>query len=183
MAQPPEAFLKTIKTIDAFSERSGKLFAWMMVPLFLGLTYEVVARYLFNAPTEWAFDVTYMLYGTHFMLGAAYTLLKGGHIRTDFFYEKFSARKKGLVDAIGYLVFFFPAVLFLLIAGGDAALVSWRMLEKSEISPWRPPIYPFKTVIPLAALLLLVQGVSEFLKSVYAAMTGTLYAETKAIEI
>lgn len=183
MAKPPEAFLKTIKTIDAFSEWSGKLFAWMMVPLFLGLTYEVVARYVFNAPTQWAFDVTYMLYGSHFMLGAAFTLMKGGHIRTDIFYEKFSPKAKGVVDAIGYLVFFFPAVLFLLIAGGDAAFRSWRMLEKSEISPWRPPIYPFKTVIPIAALLLLVQGVAEFLKSVYAVRTGNLYAETKAIEI
>jgi TRAP-type mannitol/chloroaromatic compound transport system permease small subunit len=183
MAQPPPAMLKTIKVIDAFSERSGKLFAWMMVPLFLGLTYEVVARYVFNSPTEWAFDVTYMLYGSHFMLGAGYTLLKGGHIRTDMFYEKFSPRAKGLVDAIGYLVFFLPAVLFLLIAGWDTALRSWQILEKSEISPWRPPIYPFKTVVPLTALLLLVQGVAEFLKSLYAVKTGTLYAETKAIEI
>ena len=183
MAQPPEGFLKAIAVIDTFSEWTGKAVAWTMVPLFLGLTYEVISRYLFNAPTDWAFDVTYMLYGSQFMLGAAYTLMKGGHIRTDMFYEKFSPRKKGMVDAIGYLVFFFPAVLFLLVAGGDAAYRSWLMLEKSEISPWRPPIYPFKAMIPLAAVLLLIQGASEFLKSIYAARTGTLYAETKAIEI
>jgi len=183
MAQPSQGFLKAIRLIDAFGERTGQLVAWAVVPLVLGLTYEVVSRYVFEAPTDWAFDVTYMLYGTHFMLGATYTLMKGGHIRTDMFYEKFSPQKKGMVDAIGYVVFFFPSILFLLWAGGDAAYRSWLMLEKSEISPWRPPIYPFKAMIPLAALLLLIQGVAELLKSVYAVRTGTLYAKTEAIEI
>lgn len=183
MSRPPEALMKTIERIDTFTSWCGTVVAWAIVPLFLGLTYEVIVRYGFDAPTEWAFDVTYMLYGSHFMLGAAYTLLMGGHIRTDMFYERYSPRTKGLVDAAGYLLFFFPAVLFLLVAGGDAALVSWRMLEKSEISPWRPPIYPFKAVVPLAALLLLVQGVSEFLKSVYAVMTEHAYADREAILI
>ncbi len=181
MTRPPRALLTAIQAIDGISTWCGKAVAWAIVPLVVGLTYEVIARYGFNAPTEWAFDVTYMLYGSHFMLGAAYTLLRGGHIRTDMFYEKYSPRTKGLVDAIGYLVFFFPAVVFLLVAGGDAALVSWRMLEKSEISPWRPPIYPFKAVVPAAAILLLVQGVSEFLKSTYAVMTDELYGEREEI--
>lgn len=183
MRRPPDGLVRTIQRIDRVSERCGQVIAWAIVPLFVGLTYEVVARYVFDAPTEWAFDITYMLYGTHFMLGAAYTLLMGGHIRTDMFYEKYSPRTKGLVDAIGYLVFFFPAVLFLLVAGGDAALVSFRMLEKSEISAWRPPIYPFKAMVPLAALLLLVQGVSEFLKSLYAVMAEREYAHREEILI
>lgn len=183
MSRPPTPLMKIIERIDTFTSWCGTVVAWAIVPLFLGLTYEVIVRYGFDAPTEWAFDVTYMLYGSHFMLGAAYTLLMGGHIRTDMFYERYSPRTKGLVDAAGYLLFFFPAVLFLLVAGGDAALVSWRMLEKSEISPWRPPIYPFKAVVPLAALLLLVQGVSEFLKSVYAVMTEHAYADREAILI
>ncbi len=181
MAHVPPSLLRIIRAVDAFSDRTGRLVAWCIVPLFAGLTYEVVSRYGFDAPTEWAFDVTYMLYGTHFMLGAAYTLLRGAHIRTDMFYEKFSFRTKGWVDALGYLVFFFPAMVFLFVAGWDAFLVSWRMVERSEISPWRPVIYPFKGVIPLTALLLLVQGVSEFLKSLHMALTGTPYEEKETV--
>lgn len=183
MAQPPPALVRTIEAIDGIGDRCGKAVAWLIIPLVGGLTYEVVARYGFNAPTEWAYDVTYMLYGTYFMLGAAYTLLRGGHIRTDMLYERFTPRTKGIVDAVGYLVFFFPAVIALLVAGSDAAMHSWQILEKSEISPWRPPIYPFKTVVPVAAVLLLVQGVSELLKSVYAALTGRLYAAAAAIQV
>lgn len=183
MAQPPPALVRTIEVIDRIGDVCGKVVAWSIIPLVGGLTWEVIARYGFNAPTEWAYDITYMLYGTHFMLGAAYTLLRGGHIRTDMLYEKFSPRTKGIVDAVGYLIFFFPAVIALLVAGADAAIHSWSILEKSEISPWRPPIYPFKTVVPVAALLLLLQGVSELLKSVYAALTGRLYAAVMAIQV
>lgn len=181
MAQSPVAFIGIIRACDRFSNWTGRAIAWAIVPLFVGLTYEVVARYGFDAPTEWAFDVTYMLYGAHFMLGAAYTLLRGAHIRTDMLFEKWSPRTKGLVDTVGYLVFFFPAMLFLLWAGGDAFLVSWQMGERSEISPWRPVIYPFKGIVPLTAVLLMVQGVSEFLKSLYAVRTGVAYEEKETI--
>jgi TRAP-type mannitol/chloroaromatic compound transport system permease small subunit len=181
MAQPPESFLRVVRVIDTISEWCGRAVAWMIVPLVAGLTFEVISRYGFDRPTEWAFDVTYMLYGSHFMLGAAYTLLRGAHIRTDMFYEKFSTRRKGLVDAIGYLVFFFPSMIFLLVAGWDAAVVSWQMGERSEISPWRPIIYPFKAVVPATALLLFLQGISEFLKSVYMAKTGTTYDHKETI--
>lgn len=174
-------FRKVVAVIDTWSEWSGRLFAWMIVPLVLGLTWEVISRYGLDAPTEWAFDVTYMLYGSHFMLGAAYTLLKGAHIRTDMLYEKYSTRTKGLVDSIGYLVFFFPAMIFLFIAGGDAAWHSWQMLERSDISPWRPIIYPFKAVVPVSALLLLIQGVSELAKSIYMARTGVAYDRKETI--
>lgn len=137
-----------------------------------GLTYEVIARYLFNAPTLWAFDVTYMLYGSHFMLGAAYCLYTKGHIRTDLLYLGWSARTQGALDASLYILFFFPGMIFFFLSGWEEALLSWQIQETSDASPWRPPLYPFKTVIPLAALLLLMQGVSEFLKSAIAAWTG-----------
>lgn len=172
MNQPPPALLKTLKVIDAISEWSGKLFSWLIIPMVAGVTYEVFARYAFNAPTKWAYDITYMLYGSLFMLGAAYTLRKGGHIRTDFFYEKWSPRRQGLVDAASYLFFFFPGMIFFLLAGWDAALYSWSIREVSEATPWRPPIYPFKAVIPVSAFLLLLQGVSEFVKSLYGALRG-----------
>jgi len=172
MEQLPPRVRKLITAIDTLSEWSGRVFAWLIVPLVLGLTYEVIARYAFDAPTIWAYDVGYMLYGSHFMLGAAYTLLRKGHIRTDFFYEKWSPRRQGLIDAALYLFLFFPGVFFFFLAGWDSAAHSWFLRETSEASPWRPPLYPFKTVMPVTAALLFIQGISEFIKSVWAAKTG-----------
>jgi TRAP-type mannitol/chloroaromatic compound transport system permease small subunit len=172
MNQLPQGLLHLLKVIDAVSEWSGKLAAWMIIPMVGGVTYEVFARYGFDAPTIWAYDLTYMLYGSLFMLGAAYTLRKGGHIRTDFFYGNWSVRTKGLVDSIGYLFFFFPGMAFFLIAGWDAAAQSWRIRELAEATAWRPPIYPFKAVIPVSAFLLMLQGVPELVRSLYAALRG-----------
>jgi len=164
--------LKITRFIDPISNWSGKATAWLIFPLVFGLTYEVVSRYVFKAPTLWAFDLAYMLYGSMFMLGAAFTLFKKGHIRTDIFYDKWSPQKQGWVDATLYLLFFFPGMIFFFVAGLDEAIHSWSLLEKSEFGAWRPPVYPFKTVVPLTALLLLIQGVSEFLKSICAAVRG-----------
>jgi TRAP-type mannitol/chloroaromatic compound transport system permease small subunit len=168
----PPALVSAVRGIDAVSEWSGRVFAWLIIPLVGGLTYEVVARYLFGAPTIWAYDLAYMLYGSHFMLGAAYTLLKGGHIRTDIFYQNWSPRTKGTVDALLYLLLFFPGMIFFLWMGGQEAWHAWEIRERSDASPWRPILYPFKAVIPVSALLLLVQGVSEFIKSAHLAWRG-----------
>jgi TRAP-type mannitol/chloroaromatic compound transport system permease small subunit len=172
MAEPAMPVLAIMHVIDSISEWTGRLIAWLIIPLVGGLSYEVFARYLFDAPTIWAYDTTYMLYGSHFMLGAGYTLLKKGHIRTDIFYNKFSSRLQGTIDATLYLLFFFPGIIYFLWAGAAEAIHSWSLLERSDASPWRPPLYPFKTVIPIAAFLLLIQGVSEFLKSLHAARKG-----------
>lgn len=172
----PTALRTLVRIIDTFTEWTGHAFAWLSVPLVCGLTYEVLARYLFHAPTDWAYDMSYMLYGTLFMLGASYALLKGAHIRTDLFYQNFSPRAQGIIDACSYLFLFFPGLIFFLIAGWDFASRSWAIREVSNASPWRPIIYPFKMVIPLAIVLLLIQGVSELIKSVYAAVRGERYA-------
>jgi TRAP-type mannitol/chloroaromatic compound transport system permease small subunit len=134
--------------------------------------YEVFARYFFHAPTVWAYDVTYIVYGTLYMLGAAYTLLKGMHIRTDLFYRSFPARWQGIIDATLYLVFFFPGIFLFFLAAWEYSAHSWMIGEQAAVSPWRPIIYPFKTVIPVSLFLLLIQGLSEFLKSIYAAKKG-----------
>ena len=177
---PPKALVMTVQIIDNVVGRgSGLLFAGLVLPMVGGLSYEVFARYLFNAPTIWAYDVTYMLYGSHFMLGAAYTLYKGSHIRTDLLYEKFPLKWKGIVDATMYLVFFFPGMLFFMFAGWDEAMHAWGIGERSDASPWRPIIYPFKTVVPVAAALLMTQGFSEFLKSAYAALRGERLIEVE----
>jgi TRAP-type mannitol/chloroaromatic compound transport system permease small subunit len=183
MAEPPAGLLRIVRSIDSFTEWSGKTFAWMILPLFLGLTYEGIARYLFDAPTLWAYDLSYMLYGALFMLGAHYTLLKGAHIRTDMLWEKFSPRVKGRIDAVAYIFFFFPAMILLFYASVDEAWHSWKMGELSEQTAWRPVLWPFKAVVPLTALLLLMQGVSELLKSLYAARTGRFLTTTETIQI
>jgi TRAP-type mannitol/chloroaromatic compound transport system permease small subunit len=172
MKQPPQTLLKIVKVIDPIGIWSGKLVGWLIIPLIIGLTYEVIARYAFGAPTVWAFDVSYMLNGSLGMLGAAYTLCRKGHIRTDVFYDGWSTRTKGWVDSFSYLFLFFPGILFFFLAASEAAIHSWSILETSDASPWRPALYPFKTVVPVSLLLLFIQGISEFLKSLHAAFTG-----------
>jgi TRAP-type mannitol/chloroaromatic compound transport system permease small subunit len=183
MAEPSPALLRTIHVVDTFSEWSGKLVAWLILPLVFGLTYEGIARYAFNRPTVWAYDLSYMLYGAIFMLGAHYTLMKGAHIRTDMLWEKFTPRTKGRIDTIAYLFFFFPAMILLFYASVDEAWHAFKMGELSEQTAWRPILWPFKAVVPTTALLLMIQGVSELLKSIYAARTGQFIAHAETIQI
>jgi TRAP-type mannitol/chloroaromatic compound transport system permease small subunit len=176
-------FRAAVETIDGIANWTGIATAWLIVPMTLAVTWEVVARHFFRAPTIWAFDVTYMLYGTHFMLGTAYTLMRIGHVRTDMLYQKWSIRRQNWIDAMGYLFFFFPAMLFFLYYGGTEAWHAWEIGETSDASPWRPIVYPFKAVIPLTALLLIVQGAGEFMKSLYAIRTGRLWVKREMMEI
>ncbi len=183
MAEPSPMLLATIRTVDRFTDWTGTAFSWLSVPLVGAVAYEVVARYLFNAPTVWAFDITYMLYGTLFMIGAAYALHKGAHIRTDFFWDQFSPRKKGWIDALSYVLFFFPGFTVLLIISGHEAIYAWQINETSDQTPWRPVLWPFKAVVPVACLLLLIQGFSELLKSIYMARTGVELEHKEKVEV
>lgn len=164
--------LRIVRAIDAVSVWSGKLCAWLVLPLMGVLVYEVVSRYGFSAPTLWAYDFTYMLYGSHFMLVAAFTLARQNHIRTDFVYRLLPVRWQGRIDAALYLLFFLPAIGVFLWVTWDFAAVSWARGERSIASPWMPIIYPLKAVLPISAALLLLQGIAEFLKSVIAALEG-----------
>lgn len=163
--------IKIIKVIDTINERLGTLFAWLIIPLVVSLVYEVFARYLFRAPTVWAYDMSYMLYGSLFMLGAAYTLLKKGHIRTDLLYKGWSPRWQGIVDATLYL-FFLLVLFFVLKSTWQSSFYSWTIREVAWTSAWRPPIYPFKFGAAIALSLLFVQGISELLKSLLAVFKG-----------
>jgi TRAP-type mannitol/chloroaromatic compound transport system permease small subunit len=151
---------RIVAAIDRLSTATGWLAGWLILPMTFGVAYEVVARYAFNAPTKWAGTLTYMLYGSQFMLAAAYTLLKDGHIRTDVFYERWSARTRAIVDAVSYVLFFVPGMLCVLYAGAVVAWESWMIRERA--GAW--PLYPLKAIIPLAAALLLLQGLSELIK-------------------
>lgn len=183
MAERAAFHIRLVRIIDKFTDTTGTLVAWLNVPLVVVVVWEVIARYVFNAPTIWSFELTYMLYGTIFMLGSAYALHKGAHIRTDFFFEKWSIRTKGVIDSVAYLVFFFPSIfVFMLVSGGEG-WYAFTIGEESEQTPWRPVLWPFKMVVPLACLLLLIQGISETIKSVYAARTGLELEHKEKIEV
>jgi TRAP-type mannitol/chloroaromatic compound transport system permease small subunit len=183
MQAPASGLIGFVSRIDRFTDRTGTWVAWLNLPLVAAVSYEVIARYVFNAPTIWSFDVTFMLYGTIFMLGAAYALHKGAHIRTDFFYERWSVRTKGMVDSISYLVFFFPSLVMFLAASGNEAWYAYTIGEVSEQTPWRPILWPYKMVVPLTCVLLMLQGVSETVKSIYAWRTGVVLEEKEKVEI
>ena len=163
---PAGAVDRLVRAIERLSTATGWIAGWLIVPMTLGVSYEVAARYVFNAPTVWAYDLTYMLFGTQFMLAAGYTLLKGAHIRTDVFYEKWSARTRATIDLVGYVVFFFPGMAFVLYAGAGEAWHSFLIGERSDWTPWRPIVYPLKAVIPVTAAIMLLQGLVEVIKCV-----------------
>jgi TRAP-type mannitol/chloroaromatic compound transport system permease small subunit len=183
MAEPVPFHIRLVRIIDKFTDTTGTWVAWLNVPLVLVVAYEVFARYLFDAPTIWSFDVTYMLYGTIFMLGSAYALHKGAHIRTDFFFEKWSIRTKGMIDSIAFLVFFFPSIFVFFLVSGSEGWYAMLIGETSEQTPWRPILWPFKLVVPLTCVLLLIQGISETIKCIYAARWGIELEHKEKIEI
>lgn len=172
LADAPEAVRRLVKILDGITAWTGKAVAWLTLLLVFVVVHEVIRRYFFNDPTIWAYDLSYMLYGSLFMLGAGYTLLHNGHIRTDIFYDKWSPRVQALVDASLYLFILFPALTFFLLTGWEKAVHAWSIDEKSAASPWHPILYPFRAVIPIAAALLLVQVISEFIKAVYTVRRG-----------
>ncbi len=183
MAEPSPALLKAVRLIDRFTDTTGTWVAWLNLPLVIVVSIEVFSRYLMDAPTIWSFDLTYMLYGTIFMLGAAYALHQGAHNRTDFFLEKWSIRTKGIIDSTAYIVFFFPSIFVFLLVSGSEGWYAFEIGETSEQTPWRPILWPYKMVVPLTCLLLLVQGVSETIKSVWAARTGVELEHKEKVEV
>jgi TRAP-type mannitol/chloroaromatic compound transport system permease small subunit len=145
------------------------------------MTWEILVRKVAQ-PTFWAFDLSYMLYGALFMLGAAYTLYRGSHIRTDFLYQTWPVKVQASVDAFCYLFLFFPGIAIFLWLSTEFALQSWQREERSMASAWMPYIYPLKSVLPVALALLLLQGVAEFLKCVYAIRHAEWLSKPRSIE-
>ncbi len=158
-----------VRFADSLSTWCAKAFAWLIVVLTLAIFYEVIVRYVFNAPTIWAWDLSYMLYGAHFMMGVAFTLVRKGDVRIDVFYRNFSPKTQAVIDLFLYPIFFFPALIFLFWAGLQQTIYSWSIWEKSGVTMWRVPIYPFKSILPLATFILLLQGIAEFMKTLQAA--------------
>jgi TRAP-type mannitol/chloroaromatic compound transport system permease small subunit len=161
-----------IHAIDQVSYWSGKTFAWLIVALTFVVSVEVFKRYILNAPTAWIFDFNNMLYGTLFMMCGAYTLAQGGHVRADFVYTYLRPRVQAALDLALYFLFFIPGILGLIYAGYDYAALSWRIGEHSTVTAEGPPVYHFKSVIPIAGALVMLQGVAEIVRCIECLRTG-----------
>jgi TRAP-type mannitol/chloroaromatic compound transport system permease small subunit len=168
----PSWMAHTIVAIDTFSLWVGRVISWLTVPLILAMVYEVFARYLFTAPTLWAYDISRMIYGAMFVLGAAYALSKGVHIRSDFLYRKWSVQTQGKVDTALYVFCYFPALIIFLWVSSQWAWISVSRAERGTDTAFMPLLGPIKSTLPIGIAFLIVQGISELLKSVHAARKG-----------
>jgi TRAP-type mannitol/chloroaromatic compound transport system permease small subunit len=164
--------IQYIRFADAVSAGFGKAFAWLIIAMAFGTGYEVFVRYVLNSPTPWALDVSFIMYGSLFMMGGAYTLSRGGHVRGDFIYRLWRPQTQAKVDLILYIFFFFPGVMALIISGWKYASRSWGYGEVSINSPAGIPIYQFKTVIVAAGILLFIQGIAQVCRCVHCMRTG-----------
>src|SRR5213083_1955179 len=163
---------KLLLFVDKVSTWVGQAFSWFIVALTLHVSWEVFSRYVLDHPRAWAFDAMIMMYGTLFMMAGAYTLAKNGHVRGDVIYGFFSPRAQAAVDLTLYIVFFIPGVVALVWAGYTYAAESWAINEHSNITSEGPPVYPFKTVIPLAGAFVLVQRIVAIIRCVISLKQG-----------
>jgi TRAP-type mannitol/chloroaromatic compound transport system permease small subunit len=173
---------KLLLFVDKVSTWVGHAFSWLIVGLTLLISWEVFSRYALDAPHAWAFDVMIMLYGTMFMMAGAYTLAKNGHVRGDVLYGFLRPRTQAAIDLILYVVFFIPGVIALTYAGYYYAAESWAINEHSNITADGPPIYPFKTIIPLAGAILLAQGIVEIIRCVICLKQGRWPSREEDVE-
>jgi TRAP-type mannitol/chloroaromatic compound transport system permease small subunit len=171
-----------IRFADRLSGWFGKAFGWLIMFMAIGVGYEVLVRYGFNAPTSWAFDMSYIAYGTLFMMAGAYTLSRGGHVRGDFIYRLWKPKTQARVEFVLYFLFFFPGVIALIVAGWKYAERSWRYLEVSVNSPAGIPVFHFKTVIVVAGVLLLIQGIAQVFRCVICMRTGEWVRAAEDVE-
>ncbi len=161
-----------IYAIDQLSKTVGHAFAWCIIVLTLGTCFEVTMRYVFNDPTSWAFDLSYLMYGAVFYMAGAYTLSRAGHVRADMFYRKWQPRTQAVVELVLYLLFFFPGILALVVAGSAYGLESMRLREVSVNSPAGVPIWPLKMMICVGGGLIALQGLAEVLRCVVCLHEG-----------
>lgn len=152
------------RVIDRISEVSGMIAAWLIAPLIAAMCYEVIARYVFDRPTIWAYELTYLLTGSGWLLGMAYTLRRGAHIRIDILYLNLSPRAQAAVDVIGYIVLLLPFLIWVTFGLDDRAIAAFRSGEKTGQSAWNPPLWPFRAVFFVAFLLLTLQVIAEVLR-------------------
>jgi TRAP-type mannitol/chloroaromatic compound transport system permease small subunit len=171
-----------IRTIDLLSKSVGHAFAWCIVILTLGVSFEVFVRYALRDPTSWAFDFSYILYGALFIMSGAYTLSRGGHVRADIFFRRWRPRTQAALEFVLYFLFYFPGVLALVIAGWGYGSDAFAIKEVSVNSPVGVPIWPLKMLIPAAGVLLTLQGIAEVLRCVLCLKEGAWPARMHDVE-
>jgi TRAP-type mannitol/chloroaromatic compound transport system permease small subunit len=176
------AMQNLLLSIDKISTFVGQAFSWLIVTLTLLISWEVFSRYALDNPHPWAFDVMIMMYGTLFMMAGAYTLAKAGHVRGDVLYGFFEPRTQATIDLILFVLFFMPGVFALTYAGYYYAAESWAVSEHSNVTAEGPPIYPFKTMLPLAGAFLLVQGLVEIIRCVICIQQGAWPSREEDVE-
>ncbi len=178
--------LTYIRVVDQITSWAGKVFAWCIMIMTFGTAYEVFVRYLLRDPTSWAFDLSYIMYGTLFMMAGAYTLSRGGHVRGDVVYRLWKPKTQARIEFVLYFFFFFPGILALIYAGADYAMESWSynngMGEVAISSPAGVPVSQFKTVIPVAGALLFIQGVAQVFRCIICMKTGEWPAHVEDVE-
>ncbi|MEI7805911.1 MAG: TRAP transporter small permease subunit [Hyphomicrobiales bacterium] len=158
--------------VDEISTWVGKTFGWCILILTFTTSYEVFSRYMFGAPTDWAFDASYILYGTLFMMAGPYALARNGHVRGDFMYRAWEPRTQAKMDLLLFILFFFPGMLAFVYSGFGFAKLSWIMHERSSASPNGPIIWPFKWLIPIVGVLMVMQGIVECVRCVMCIRTN-----------
>ena len=163
---------KYIYFFESLSIWIGRAFGWCILILTLSVTYEVFVRYVLNAPTVWAFDMMVQMYGALFLMAGPYALAQDAHVRGDVIYRLFSFKVQARIDLTLYILFFFPGILALAYFGYEIASDSWRWKEVSWNSPARIQVYFFKSLIPLAGVLLILQGISESMRCVICIRDG-----------
>jgi TRAP-type mannitol/chloroaromatic compound transport system permease small subunit len=173
---------KLLLSIDKVSTFVGQFFSWLIVGLTALISWEVFSRYVLSHPHAWAFDAMIMMYGTLFMMAGAYTLSKNGHVRGDVLYGFFPPRLQASLDLTLYILFFIPGVVALCWAGYRYAGESWAIDEHSNITADGPPIYPFKTVIPIAGAFLLLQGIVEIVRCIVCLRQGAWPSREEDVE-
>jgi TRAP-type mannitol/chloroaromatic compound transport system permease small subunit len=173
---------KLLLTIDKLSTFVGHAFSWLIVALTFMVSWEVFSRYMLDRPHAWAFDVMIMMYGTLFMMAGAYTLAKSGHVRGDVLYGFLQPRTQATIDLVLFIVFFIPGVFALTYAGYYYAAESWAVNEHSNVTAEGPPIYPFKTVMPLAGAILLLQGFVEIVRCLICIRQGQWPSREEDVE-
>ena len=169
-------------SVDKLSTLVGHAFSFLILVLTLQVSWEVFSRYALDDPHAWAFDAMIMLYGTLFMMAGAYTLAKNGHVRGDVLYGFFEPRTQATIDLALYVLFFVPGVFALTYAGYFYAAESWAINEHSNVTAEGPPIYPFKTIIPIAGAFLLLQGVVEIIRCVICLKQGRWPSREEDVE-
>ncbi len=168
----PNGMISYIRFADSLSQWVGKAFAWAILIMTFSVTYEVLVRYLIGAPTRWSFDVTFIMYGTLFMMGGAYTLSRDGMVRGDFLYRTWPVRVQATIELILYILFFFPGITALILAGWKFTARSWRSWEVSINSPAGIPVFQFKSIIVAAGVIVFLQGVASVFRCAIALRTG-----------